>query len=353
MEHRKKTTIYDIAAELNISSGTVYRALHNKGRIREETRKKVLETAEKLNYSINQTAQALRRNPLSVGVVLCCPVPPFLDEIRKGIEAGFAEIEEYNVFPDVRVMPRCNAEQCPDAVLDALRDFETNGCFAVILFLSGSTEPFAQQLNAMGKKGVKIVTIVNDISCENRIFHVTADGFSAGAMAAEFLGLCCPDGKIAILTGNKSTYIHEKNINGFLSYAEEGNFSAMDVYEHNDDPDLVHRSLKKIFEGEKKYDGVYVSTASTISAFLYLKKLDPFLSPKIVTTDLFRENVKLMEMKIARATIFQAPFKQGKEAVKKLYRHITGEFVPESVKIAPYLVLRSNMDAFIHEDDLR
>ena len=42
-----------------------------------------------------------------------------------------------------------------------------------------------------------------------------------------------------------------------------------------------------------------------------------------------------------------------KEAVKKLYRHITGEFVPESVKIAPYLVLRSNMDAFIHEDDLR
>ena len=42
MAEFKKATIYDIANELGISVGTVYRALHNTGRINEQTKKKVL-----------------------------------------------------------------------------------------------------------------------------------------------------------------------------------------------------------------------------------------------------------------------------------------------------------------------
>lgn len=352
MEIKKKATIYDIAKELNISSGTVYRAMNNKGRFSKETQKKVLETAERLNYSINHTAQALRRNPVTVGVILCCPVPQFLNEIEQGIRVGFAEIENYNVFADIRVFSGVNAEQRVEEIFSYLNDFEANGYYAAILFLSGSTDKFIERIEKLGGKGIKIVTIVNDVPCKNRIFHVAADGFSAGAIAAEFLGLCCPNGKTAILTGNKSTYIHEKNINGFLAAAKENSIVGVDVYEHNDEPALVSRLLKEIFYGEKRYDGVYISTASTITAYPFLKKLSGETLPKIVTTDLFSENVKLLEARIAKASIFQAPYKQGKEAVKKLYRYITGGTVKEFEKIAPILVLRSNLDSFVvNEND--
>lgn len=350
MDYKKKATIYDIAKELNISSGTVYRALNNKGRFSKKTQQRVLETAERLNYSINQTAQALRRNPVTVGAILCCPVPQFLKEIELGIRAGFADIEAYNVFHDIRVISGYNAEQRPDEIFCALNDFENNGYSSIILFLSGSADKFMDKLNELGEKGVNIVTIVNDIPCKNRIFNVAADGYSAGALAAEFLDLCCPKGKIAILTGNKSTYIHEKNISGFIATAKDSSISEVDVYEHNDEPTLVSLLLKKIFHGEKSYDGVYIATASTITAYPFLKKLSQTHTPKIVTTDLFKENVKLLEARIANASIFQAPYKQGKEAVKKLYKHMTNEFVTENVTIPPILVLRSNMYSFKKSD---
>ena len=346
MDHKKKATIYDIAKELNISSGTVYRALNNKGRFSKKTQQMVLETAERLNYSTNQTAQALRRNPVTVGVILCCPVPQFLKEIEQGIRSGFAEMETYNVYPDIRVFSGYNAEQLPEEISCALNDFETNGYSSVILFLSGQTDKFMNKLNDLGEKGVNIVTLVNDIPCKNRLFNVAADGYSAGALAAEFLGLCCPKGKIAILTGNKSTYIHEKNISGFIATSKDSSVSEVDVYEHNDEPALVSLLLKKIFHGEKSYDGVYIATASTITAYPFLKKLSPDNTPKIVTTDLFKENLKLLEMRISKASIFQAPYKQGKEAVKKLYKHMTNESVAEHVTIPPILVLRSNMYSF-------
>lgn len=55
----KKTTIYDIAKELNITVSTVSRALNNISTISESTKKAVLETAKKLNYRPNKVASSL------------------------------------------------------------------------------------------------------------------------------------------------------------------------------------------------------------------------------------------------------------------------------------------------------
>ncbi|WP_437918611.1 LacI family DNA-binding transcriptional regulator [Sphingobacterium sp. LRF_L2] len=55
----KKTTIYDIARELNITVSTVSRALNNISTISEATRESVIETAKKLNYRPNKIASSL------------------------------------------------------------------------------------------------------------------------------------------------------------------------------------------------------------------------------------------------------------------------------------------------------
>lgn len=55
----KKTTIYDIAKELNITVSTVSRALNNISTISESTRASVLATAKKLNYRPNKIASSL------------------------------------------------------------------------------------------------------------------------------------------------------------------------------------------------------------------------------------------------------------------------------------------------------
>lgn len=55
----KKTTIYDIAKELNITVSTVSRALNNISTISESTREAVLAMAKKMNYRPNKVASSL------------------------------------------------------------------------------------------------------------------------------------------------------------------------------------------------------------------------------------------------------------------------------------------------------
>ena len=70
MEDRN-LTIGDIAQELGVSKTTVSRAISGKGRIGEETRRKVLAYIEEHNYSPNVVAKGLAQNKtFNLGLVL-------------------------------------------------------------------------------------------------------------------------------------------------------------------------------------------------------------------------------------------------------------------------------------------
>ena len=57
---KKRTTIYDIAKEINLTANTVSRVLNNKGYISEKTRARVLKAAKDLNYVPNDLARSLK-----------------------------------------------------------------------------------------------------------------------------------------------------------------------------------------------------------------------------------------------------------------------------------------------------
>ena len=56
MNMQKRPTMYGIAEKLGISSGSVYRALNNKGRISPQTRQRVLDAAKEMGYETNRVA---------------------------------------------------------------------------------------------------------------------------------------------------------------------------------------------------------------------------------------------------------------------------------------------------------
>jgi LacI family transcriptional regulator len=64
LEEKKHPTIKDIAEISGFSIGTVDRALHNRGEINAQTKRKILEVAKTLGYETNYVASALsRKNP--------------------------------------------------------------------------------------------------------------------------------------------------------------------------------------------------------------------------------------------------------------------------------------------------
>ena len=93
-----QATIKDIAKELNISVSTVSRALKDYPGINAETKKKVKEVADKLNYRPNAIALSLRNSrSYTIGVIIPEVVHFFFSTVISGIEE-VASSRGYNVI---------------------------------------------------------------------------------------------------------------------------------------------------------------------------------------------------------------------------------------------------------------
>ncbi|MET0635685.1 MAG: LacI family DNA-binding transcriptional regulator [Chitinophagaceae bacterium] len=91
-------TIKDIAKALGLSTSTVSRALRDSYEISPETKKLVLEYAEKINYQPNPIALSLKeKRSRSIGVIVCEIANSFFSQSIDGIES-IAYNNGYNVI---------------------------------------------------------------------------------------------------------------------------------------------------------------------------------------------------------------------------------------------------------------
>lgn len=91
-------TISDIAKQLNITSGTVSRALNDHPAISDKTKKRVLKTAQKLNYRRNKIASSLRSGQTGIiGVIIPSAAINFFGSVVHGIES-MANQNGYNIL---------------------------------------------------------------------------------------------------------------------------------------------------------------------------------------------------------------------------------------------------------------
>src|SRR5213075_2274665 len=82
------TTLADIARALGVSKMTVSRAINNHPEISHQTRARILEAAQRMNYRPNQFARALTTNrSYLLGVVVPDLMHSYFAEICRGIEA--------------------------------------------------------------------------------------------------------------------------------------------------------------------------------------------------------------------------------------------------------------------------
>ena len=83
----QKITIHDIARELNLTSGTVSRALNDNPRISIETKRLVKEKANELKYQRNKIASSLRSGKShTIGVIIPSAQMNFFGSVVHGIE---------------------------------------------------------------------------------------------------------------------------------------------------------------------------------------------------------------------------------------------------------------------------
>lgn len=350
----KKVTIYDIAHAAGVSVGTVNRALSGKDRISPATKQLVLDTADKLGYRANSAAQGLRRAPITIGAILFCPVDEYVDAIIDGMEATATALEKYNVTVDIRKLEYRSSTECLAKAEEIIHSFAKAGYRGVVLFLSSmldELDAIRALIDEYSEEGICFATVANDIPDSARVVHVGVDAHTAGSMAAEMLEMTCAGGDVALLVASKKSPVNMEYINGFLHYADESVFSDIKIYEHLDDPARVMAVTEQLLCDNPNLRGIYMATASSVIACDCIRRHGRH-DLAIITTDLLCETPTMLKERLSTAAIFQNPYRQGKNVLRYLFDYITRASGEHIHLIAPHILLASNVDAHLSEENL-
>lgn len=201
----KRSTIHDIAKELDITASTVSRALKNHPRISDSTKEAVVEMAEKLNYQPNNIAAALRKGKSNIiGVIIPTSDRKFFASVVKGIEQVLSK-EDYNLIisqsDDLLPKERSN--------IDALLRIQVDG---IIASIAKETTDFSHYQRAIDR-GVPLV-LFDRVNEDLEVNTVINDDYQGGFKAVSHLiEQGCT--KIAHFMGKQRLNIYEERFRGY------------------------------------------------------------------------------------------------------------------------------------------
>src|SRR6202008_3291253 len=198
-------TIKDIAKALGLSTSTVSRALRDSYEISPDTKKLVLEYAEKINYNPNPIALSLKeRRSRSIGVVVCEIANSFFSQVIDGIES-VAYDKGYNVIISQ------SRESYEREVVD-LQYLASRSVDGLLISVSTETNDFSH-LRVLHEKGFPIV-FFDRITDELKTHSVIVDNFKGSYEATEHL-LKNGFTKIAAITNSEFLSISNERIAGY------------------------------------------------------------------------------------------------------------------------------------------
>ncbi|MFC5282064.1 LacI family DNA-binding transcriptional regulator [Pedobacter alpinus] len=174
----KPVTIKDIAKELKLSTSTVSRALRGGYEISDETKKLVLDYAEKINFKRNPIALSLKeRRSYSIGIVVCEVANVFFSQAIDGIES-IAYSKGYNT-----IISQSHDKYEREVInMEHLANRSVDG---IIISLAAETKNY-EHIEKLHKQGLPIVFF--DRILESMQTHkVTSNNVKGAFEATEYL----------------------------------------------------------------------------------------------------------------------------------------------------------------------
>jgi LacI family transcriptional regulator len=301
------TTIKDIAKALGLSTSTISRALRDSYEISEETKKLVLECAEKLNYRPNPIALSLKeRRSRSIGVIVCEIANNFFSQIINGIESVAYE-RGYN---EREIMD-----------LQFLASRSVDG-----LLISVSTETNdINHLKSLHDRGLPIVFF--DRTLEGLNTHsVIVDNFNGAYLATEHL---IKNGykNIAAITNSEFLSITNERLAGYKQALIDNNLPVKNSFiQHCFYGGMVfsevEEAVNKLFTQKQKPDAIFATSDKLSSGCLKTLNRRGLSIPNDIALVGF-SNTDIAELLKPSLTVIRQPaYEMGRAATDLLLQQI-------------------------------
>jgi LacI family transcriptional regulator len=341
----KPAGIKEIAKALDVSIGTVDRALHGRAGINPLTRAKVLKMAQTLGYRPNLAARFLKsQHQLQISVQLPVEITTFFDALRTGIREGAAPFAP-SVHLEFRSYPSLGEGDA--AVFEQALAKGAQG----MIIAPGEPASIRPLIRKAARRNVPVVCVSTDAPGTERLAAVTACPHTSGAIVGELLGrLLREPGRVAVITGSLATEDHAEKLKGFRSSLAMfgGGLEIARVIEAHDNGQLAYGGMKALIRENSELRAVYVSTSNSLPVLQAIEESGLSGRVVVIATDLFPALVPQIRSGRVLATIYQRPITQGRLAFQALHQFlIEGQCPLPKIRVAPHIVMNSNLDLFL------
>jgi len=315
MERKKYVTIKDVARKAGISVSTVSRVLNDRPDVSEETKKKVLQSAEEIGFVRNLGAMNIRNKATrTVGIVFEADFDPFFSEVLQGIEDAARKYHYTNILMNTEL-----DEKNERNAIKTLIEHRVDG----LLFLP--SRPKLVTLPGLMKRNFPLVIIGRDFHALN-VDEIYTDDVKGGALAAEHL-LSKGRKKFLFLNGDPESSAAKMRREGFESVLK--NNPQVQAYKllKQSGPDYraVEEVVLQYFSRSIAFDAVF--TFNDMLAFHLIKALKAagWSIPGDVSVIGYDDIFFCQLLSPTLTTIRIDKYQEGFEAFKMLLRNLSGK----------------------------
>lgn len=342
---RRVVRIKDIAEKAGVSTGTVDRVLHNRGRVSEHIKEKILLITKELNYEPNYLAQALvsKRIYRIAALIPDSNYDEYWQAPMEGVRKADHDLRQLGVVVTSHIFNPFDVETFKTEAQN-VTELDYDGILVAPIFFKESLS----YLSKWKKKGIPFNLFNTHIPDYEPLSYIGQDSYQSGVLAGKLLHYGNPSSVKYMLVHvdedvpNSSHLIKKEQ--GFMDYFSQNtqvNFQIVHAdLQQSMNEIIFFEQLDSILKDNSEIAGIFVtnSKAFTIANYLLKRNLNQI---RLVGYDLISKNLPFLEKGIINFLINQNPFKQGYLGINLLIDHLIFKKKISPIKYLPLDIITS------------
>ena len=315
---QQDNTILDIAEALKLSPATISRALNNGTYVKAETKKRVLDMAEKLGYRRNVMASSLRSNKTNtIGLIV-----PRISMFFHAAVITTIQNELHRLGYKLII---CQSNDCLELEKEAAETLFSSRVDGVIVACTLETEDFSH-FDVFVNNNIPLLFYDRVPTKPYNATLIKGDDVRGGYLATQhLLELGCK--RIAHISGPLVSNIYIGRSMGYKKALAQYNIPIdenMIFYQ-----ELTHENariaMEKIFEGDVKPDAVFASNDVSAIAVLEFAREHNIPVPEKLKIVGYSNDVRTDIIRPSITTIEQYPNLMGTKVVEELVKKLNAK----------------------------
>jgi LacI family transcriptional regulator len=345
--------IKEVARLAGVSTGTVDRVLHNRGKVSNEAREKVLAVLQKINYKPNFIARNLGSNKIHRIATLIpgSAIDEYWYQCQKGINSAANDWSHFNIVIEPYLFD-LHEKSSFDKVADEVLKAKPDGILMAPLFHAEAV----RYLDLFNIKQIPYVLFNTEIQNSNSLSFIGQNSFQSGRLAAELLHLhseLTASSLFAIVHVDEdlsnSAHLLEKE-KGFREYFKEvDRAEVLTLSVGQPQSDKFKNDLHDLLENTS-LKGIFVSTSKAFEVAMYM---DDYKIPKvkIVGYDLLSKNLYFLKRGLIDFLIHQNPKRQAFQGISTLANYLIFNKEAKEKNLFPLeIITRENLSSYLNSD---